>query len=458
MAIPQPSARYRLCFFGSHAHSAPGPAPESTPPPPVRLGARQNFALSAYWFATNLLWGALLMIVIPSQMRLVAARHPAETTGLLLGLGAVPALVVPLLVGPLSDRCTSRWGRRRPYMVAGVMVNLAGLALVWTAGTARCLWLYFVAYFVVNIGNNIATAAYSGVIPDIVPQSQRGEASGWMAGMSQLGTILGVLSAGLLMNARRVGAAFWLMAFALVAFLLITALGVKDQPRSTKPGPLNWPQFLKSLWISPRKYPDFAWVWMTRALVVMGLWTVQEWMQYYLTDVIRVPEQSKELTAAYVLVLALACATVTGLLGGAISDRVGRKRVVYVANGVIAFCCIAFLFGRSLGYVYAVAAVFGMGFGAYYSVDWALACDVLPNKESAAAKDMAVWHISMVLPQSIALPISGALLGFFGKTTDHTAVGAVTHYTHVGYTAIFSLAACYLLLGAVLLRNVRGAR
>jgi len=424
----------------------------------TRLRARQHFAISAYWFATNLLWGALLMIVIPSQMKLIAPSRPAETTGLLLGLGAVPALLVPLLIGPLSDRCMSRWGRRRPYMVAGVAVNLAGLAVVWYAGVIRNLPLYFAGYFVTNVGNNIATGAYSGVIPDIVPVSQRGEASGWMAGMSQLGTILGVFSAGLLMNAGQTTASFLVIAISFVVFLSITVLGIREQPRMSAPDHVRWLDFLRSLWIDPRKHPDFAWVWITRALVVMGLWTVQEYMQNYLTDVIGVPESRKELIAGYVLVTALICATITGLLGGVISDRVGRKRVVYVANTVVAITCFMFLFGHSLPFVLAVAAVFGLGFGAYYSVDWALGCDVLPDKENAAAKDMAVWHISMVLPQSIALPIAGALLGAFGKTMVQGTSGPVAHYTRGGYAAIFTLAACFLLLGAVLLRNVRGVR
>ena len=433
--------------------------PRETAPARARIRAGRHFAISAYWFATNLLWGALLMIIIPSQMKLIVPARPAETTGILLGLGAIPALVVPLLVGPLSDRCTSRWGRRRPYMVGGVATNLLGLATVWMAGTNRNLPLYFLGYFITNIGNNVATGAYSAIIPDVVPERQRGEASGWMAVMSQIGTILGVISAGVLIYAGRVGAAFAVIAVSSVLFVGITVLGVREQPREHAPDPINWLAFLRNLWVDPRKHPDFAWVWITRALVVMGLWTVQEFMQNYLTDVIGVPEARKELVAVYVLVTILTSATITGFVGGMISDRVGRKRVVYVANTVIALGCFAFLLlPPFLAHVLIVAAVFGLGFGAYYSVDWALACDVLPDREGAAAKDMAVWHISMVLPQSIALPIAGALLGAFGSTMVPGPNGPVAHYTHHGYVAIFTLAACFLLLGAVLLRNVRGVK
>ena len=431
------------------------PHPPIAPSPP--LSGAQHFSISSFWFATNLLWGALLIVVIPSQMKLLAPKHPAETTGLLLGIAAISALVIPLVVGPLSDRCMSRWGRRRPYMAVGVGINLVGLAIVWAAGNYLNLVLYFIGYFIVQIGNNIATGAYSGVIPDIVPEGQKGEASGWMASMSQLGTVLGVVSSGLLMNAKQPTAAFAVIAVSLALFLGITLVGVRERPRTEPPKPMSTLDFVKRLWIDPRKHPDFAWVWITRALVVMGLWTIQEFMQFYLTDVIGVPESGKELAAAMVLAIALICATVTGLLGGRISDRVGRKKVVYVANTAVALTCVAFLMHHSLAYTAVVAGFFGFAYGAYYSVDWALACDVLPNKEDAA-KDMAVWHISMTLPQTIILPISGMILGSFGRTVVHTPTGIVTHYAFAGYVAIFCLAAFFLLLGALFLRNVRGVR
>jgi MFS family permease len=53
--------------------------------------------------------------------------------------------------------------------------------------------------------------------------------------------------------------------------------------------------------------------------------------------------------------------------------------------------------------------MFGIGFGAFSVMDWALATDVLPNKEEFA-KDMGIWSLAMVLPQVVAAPIAGVLL------------------------------------------------
>lgn len=434
-------------------------APEEMKPlyPGGVMRARHHFSVSAYWFATNLLWGALLMILIPKQIRQIAPQSAAQAQGLLLGLGAIPAFVLPLVIGPLSDRCMSRWGRRRPYMATGVAINLVGLMTIWTAGERLSLWLYFVGYLVVQVGNNIASAAYNGVIPDVVPEKQRGEASGWMGAMTQAGTIVGVLGAGMLYSRGLVGISYLMIAVSLVLFLAFTAFGIRERPLVENPEPLDLVKFVKRLWIDPRKYPDFAWVWLTRALVVMGIWIVQPYLMYYLVDVVGVPDSDAAMATAKMMVVSLLCATVTGMLGGKISDRIGRKRVVYVANAVIAAACVAFLFSHSFAYTTIVAAVFGLGFGAYYSVDWALGCDVLPHKEEAA-KDMAVWHIAFVLPQSIAQPLSGVILGAFMKGVQTTAEGKVPHYAHAGYAVIFSLAAFFLLLGAVLLRNVRGVK
>src|SRR5579871_3884381 len=88
----------------------------------------QQIAISAYWFATNFLWGALLVIMLPAEIAAIAPEYRAPALGALLGLGAIFALIVPLVVGILSDRCISKWGRRRPYIAWGVAINLVGLA------------------------------------------------------------------------------------------------------------------------------------------------------------------------------------------------------------------------------------------------------------------------------------------------------------------------------------------
>jgi predicted MFS family arabinose efflux permease len=285
----------------------------------------------------------------------------------------------------------------------------------------------------------------------MVPENERGLASGWMAAMTQAGNIAGALGALLLPWGNQAAAAYVLIGGSLALFAGITLVGMRERTDLPPPPPVDWAAFVRGLWIDPRKHPDFAWVWITRALFVMGIISVQQYLQYYLTDVLHVARSETDKLAAVALLIGMIGATVTGLIGGAISDRVGRKVVVYVANASIAATVVLFLFAPNVSAVYVIAAVFGLGYGAYYSVDWALGVDVLPDQDNPA-KDMAVWHIAFVLPQSVALPLAGFLL----STVGHTARPG--SYSYAGYAAIFGMAATFLILGAVLLRNVRGVR
>lgn len=426
-----------------------------SPYPGGRMRTRDLVAISALWFGINYHWGSLLLVIVPSQIKRMT-DDPALYQGILVGVGALFALSVPLLAGALSDRCTAKLGRRRPFLLAGTALNVAGLAVFWAAGRQQTFAAYLAASIVVQIGNNIASGAYNGLIPDLAPPGQRGEASGWMAAMTQFGTILGAFFSGMLMSEGHALASYALIAVALVISLAVTAAGSPEQPLAVQPGPWNWRGFFASLWVDPRRYPDFAWVWVTRFFVTMGMWSVQPFLQYYVADVAGVADAER--TVAILFPIILVTATITGVTGGRLSDRVGRKRIVYFANGVIAAVSVGFLFARSLNTVYLLGLLYGIGYGAYYSVDWALAIDVLPDRLNAG-KHMAVWHIALTLPQSLAAPVGGMVLGAFGHTRAPGPEGVmVTSYPLEGYTALLCMAAFFLILGALLLRNVRGVR
>lgn len=416
----------------------------------------QQIAISAFWFGSNAMWGALLLVVNAKELESISPTAKAQAVGI-LGAVALIALFVPLLVGALSDRCAHRWGRRRPYMVYGGILNLIGLGMMWFAGDLKSYGLFLLAYMAVQFGNNIATAPYNGLIPDLVPEDQRGKASGYMGVMSQAGTLLGAAVCGPLMDNGMKWQTYVFIGGVLSVFMLGTVLGIRETPLPGKPPPLHWGNYLKSLWISPKEYPDFAWVWLTRFLVMMGFYSIQPFAQYYLEDVIGVKNPAT--TAAMFFGIVLFAAMLSGYFGGAISDKVGRKKVVYVANSVIAVMAVALIFCHNMTQVLIVGVLFGLGYGAYISVDWALGTDVLPSKTSAA-KDMAVWHISMVLPQSLTQPIAGFLLANFEKARvpDPKTGEVVVHYATTGYGLLFGLSAVYFALGAYLLRNVKKAR
>lgn len=193
-----------------------------------------HLAISAYWFATNFMWGALLTVMLPAEVARIAPGYKVPALALLTGISAFIALVVPLLAGALSDRCAHPWGRRRPFMAVGMAINFVGLLLMalafshatpipaslkneaWVQIVAsHSFQTFLLAYMVVQLGNNVTSAAYSGMIPDLVPKDQRGTASGYMALMTQLGTLFGAIGSGLLLSGASEFAKFALLAVVL---------------------------------------------------------------------------------------------------------------------------------------------------------------------------------------------------------------------------------------------------
>jgi MFS family permease len=419
----------------------------------------EHLTISMFWFATNFHWGALLLILLPGDMKTLAGEHKAQMLGYVTGFGAIPALIVPLISGAMSDRCQRKEGRRKPFIATGVILNVIGLAMMASSvAVLKSLPIYFVSYAVVQIGSNIASGAYMGVIPDVVPKSEHGKASGFMALMSQIGTLFGAIGVGMLIPSSAV-----LLRYGLIgAILLVGAMsyfGIKEN-QLKKVDPFYLGEYIRSLWISPKDHPNFAWVWFTRFLVMMGFYSIMPFVNYYLVDVVGIAQDKVDSTAPILLGLILVVSSITGIYGGLISDRIGRKRVVYLSNALITVVAPMFILCHNLISALLVGALFGLGYGAYISVDYALGTDVLPSKEDAG-KDMAVWHIAMTLPQSIAAPIAGYLIAKPGFTTVPNPIpgeAPIYHYLIMGYGYIFVLCAICFALGAYLLKNVKGIR
>jgi Na+/melibiose symporter-like transporter len=414
--------------------------------PPTRLSAAGQLWLSSYWFAYNLQWAALLAIVLPSQVAAIAGEERKElVTGLVLGGGAFLSLVLTPLAGAWSDRSRSRFGRRHPFLVAGTLLNVAFLLAMAPMGAGAPLAWFMLAYLGVQFGSNLAGGPYAALIPDLVPEAQRGAASGWMALMSTLGMLGGVVLAGQLARPGRYVGIDSLIAVALVLAMLATVLGVRE--RRPDPGTGAVAPSRRGFFPSPREHRDFYWVLGTRTLVGMGIYSVFSFFQFFLADVLRVGQPEQQ--TSYLIGAIVASGIPTSLVGGARSDRVGRKPLIYLSGGVMAVASVLFVAAGaipSLPAIFAVGVLFGLGYGAYQAVDWALAVDVLPGGADAA-RDMGIWHVALVLPQVVAPALSGLVL---------SALKPVSAMT--GYVVVFVLAAAWFIAGTVLVSRVRGAR
>ncbi len=429
-----------------------------------RMSHFKQAMLSLYWFGTNAHWAAILLITLPKQAFLIGGDAvKGQTLGTVLLVGAFVSMVVAPFFGALSDRITSHWGRRRPWIVLGTVMNVIGIfGLIYfpRANDISSLPLFIVAFMWVEFWNNVATAPFSALIPDIVPVEQRGSASGWYGLMSMLGNFVGALSALLFTHngVTDLTAIYYFVGAALLFGMLGTVIFIKEpEVDKSKLPPFHWGEFLRGIY-TPLLDHDFLWVFLTRFLMVMGTFTIQEFMQYFMQDVVKdftlfgvkVAENAESAVSFFFLGLLLG-AIISSLAAGILSDRFGRKFMVYISSALQAIVPIVLIIFAPFYLVVGLGLVFGLGYGAYQSVDWALASDVLPSQDDYA-KDMGVWHVAMTMPQVIATPIAGFMLDNFQR------VGAQTGMPHLGYTAIFLLAVVYFILGTVLVRNIRKVR
>ncbi|HET9110808.1 MAG TPA: MFS transporter [Ktedonobacterales bacterium] len=440
--------------------------------PPLTIA--RHLSLSALWLGVNAISAALLPIVLPIQILLFVApgavgdAQQAEYLGWISALGAVVALVVPPLVGALSDRTTLRLGRRRPFILIGVVISVLA---AWALARAGDLTTLTAAFLVLQLGFNVTVGAYAGLLPDLTPESQRGAASGYLGLMTILGNVGSLALAGaLLANVTITSAAtpsgradimdrsaifYTATALVMVAMAIITVVWTRETPvtaadaAQTRPQPRGMSrlerglQSLRSLWLEPWKSHNFTWVFLTRAFVMLGLTLFLTFIEYYFANVAHVTNFVS--ATAVVAGLALVGAVLSALTLGILSDRMNRALLVGVSTALMALPAITFVVAPRGIPLWPLGMVFGLGYGAYTSVDWALAVDALPVQANAG-KDLGIWSAASTLPAILAPALGGAVIA---------AVDTFYHQTALGYQAIFALAAICLALGAIFVSFIR---
>ncbi|MGW4567320.1 MFS transporter [Streptomyces sp. NPDC004561] len=403
------------------------------PVEPVGRGwtAALSLANGAIWVG----WFGPLQILLASQAKDFAPGSGMSKETMLAwvtGAGAVVSLLANPFFGALSDRTTARRGRRTPWIVAGTAGGALSLLLLAGAGG---MWSMAAGWCLVQLTLNAAFAAVTAAVPDRVPRSQRGAVGGWLGAAQILGVVGGT---GLATAAGGTGAGYAACAVFTVAGVLPYVLRHEDPRLSPKDVP-PWSRrdFLAGFRLSPRRHPDLGWAWLTRFLINLSNSLVLLYLLYYLRDRLHRPDPGQGvlvLTAVNSLTL-----MATVVAGGVWSDRVGRRKPFVVWSGVLMAVATGALAGWQTwpGAVVA-AAVLGIGFGVFTSVDFALMTDVLP-KALDRGKDLGVINVANALPQVAAPALAAPVVTYLG-----------------GYRVLYLVAAVIGLAGAVLVGRIRG--
>ncbi len=407
-----------------------------------RVRRPRLFFLSAYFFGLSFLWNGLSLVLLPM---LVAPLVPEAWKNTYLGLlsfgGLALAALVQPLSGHLSDRTATPWGRRRPWILAGTLGDFLCLALLATAGGFPAL---LTGYLLLQVSSNVAHGPAFGLIPDLVPPERRGAASGAKSLAEIAGLIAGGLVTGHLAGRGRPEAGLAAIGLVLAAALAATLWGVREEPVPPRSGPGSraLPRLrgvLDGLREAQARHSAYFWLLGVRLLMLTAITPVQGFAQYYVQDVLHVPNPALatgQLAAAIGLSV-LAAAYPAGLL----ADRWGPWPLNVAAGLLAGFGIAGMVFARTLGHVLALASFVGLAMGIFVSANWALATRLVP--EEAGGRYLGLSNLA-----TAGAGMLGRLAGPLIDAVNLARPGA-------GYLALFVVCSLLMWMGTAALFQVR---
>ena len=380
-----------------------------------------------------------IQLLLPEQLEDVAGdAGKVGALGLVTGVGALVAVVATPLAGALSDRTTSRFGRRLPWLVGGILLGAFALVVLSRQSTVVGV---LVGWAAAQACLNAAYAGLTAEVPDHVPVAQRGTVSGWFGLPQAVGVVVGV--ALVTSFTTTVVAGYVLIAAVIVVLVLPFAAVTRDPVLDPADRPTL--SLARGWWIDPRRYPDFGWAWLTRFLISLGNALGTLYLLYFLRDKVHYeqlfPGKTAEDGVLVLILIYAAGAVATAVAGGMWSDRTGRRKpLVIVSSLVMAAGAVLLAIWPTWTASLVAAALLGIGYGVYMAVDTALVTQVLPAAADRG-KDLGIVNIANAAPQVLAPALAAPVVAGLG-----------------GYPMLYALTALVTVAGAVLVLPIRSVR
>lgn len=391
-----------------------------------RVGPRWMIAFTFAWLA---IWTVQLT---PVQLLLPLQLNTSEedwipgviSSGLVLGIGGLAGIVAGPLAGALSDRAGAGRRRRRPWAVGGVLVT--ALFLVAT-GFSEGPWAVGGSWVGVSIGVAMSSAAFTALIADQLPVTQRGAASAAVGSSQAVGIVLGVGLVVLLGLGIRDG--YVLLAAIIAVIGTGAALMLPDPPALVEASPAKRDRHL----LASLRDRDFAWMLSGRLVTNIGNALGTALFLFFLLHGLHQETTVAQDNLLLLIVVYTLFVVLASVFTGVLSDRTGNRRtltilatLVQAASGVV--IAVAPTFEATM----VAAALMGLGYGAFSTVGLAFAADLLPG-EKDHARDLGIVYVTAALGQLIGPVLGAGLVALVG-----------------GFWLVFAAAAVLSLVGGVL--------
>ena len=444
---------------------------------------------------------------------LVAQFVGEEQKGAYFGTYRLWTLMVALLMqslwGMLSDRSRLRWGRRRPFILVSTLVDLlfiVGIGLLFSQGGLSGFYLLMVLAILLQASSNAAQAAAQALIPDLVPEAQRGRFSGVKALLEiPLPAILVAFTVGKLVSAGNIWAGLGIAMAMLVATMVITMF-VPEQPLKETPPPLDWQPFLRlvvmtalfsaiilglgglirwvgglaeaggsaeimlwvmgllgaagmmaavglGVWLGVRvglgqeglKHPSFAWWVINRLAFLVGVVNLSTFAVYYFQSRLGFPAETAAKPASALIQTVGIIIFVAALPSGWLADRFGRKRLLVVSGLLAALGTAVMLATRDLTVINIGGGIVGLAAGLFYPANWALGTQLAPREE--AARYLGISNLAGAGSGAVGAYIGGPIADFFTRNAPQDP--------GLGYVLLFSIYALLFLFSIFALTQIK---
>ncbi|HVM24754.1 MAG TPA: MFS transporter [Candidatus Limnocylindrales bacterium] len=386
--------------------------PRSAGGPTRELPLTHLITLSIYWLGITTIWGGLDGVVIPRRLDEMDPLFAGRLQAIINAVGVMAPILVQPTIGVISDHTISRWGRRKPYILIGTVLDVVILLAFATSNTFLAMVAF---YFLLQVSSNFAQGPFQGYVPDLVPARQVGMASGFMGSMIVLGRIVGT---GVATIGLTVFDSFFIATIGLgvvEAVTMVVLVSTIDEGTAAPPRRQSWLRVALSAWGTDLlKERSVLWLLAVRALFLGAVAAPLSYAFFYFL-------RSHDMTANEATTMVFIGTGIVGLStlvatipAARLSDRVGRRPVIWVATaiGAVGITGVAVAPSAELGI--ALLIPFGVATGAFLSVDWALMTDVIPKH--ASGRYMGILNVGTAIAGPLFLAFGGTTMDLVGST------------------------------------------